>query len=71
MRSGCRSRHRRTMPRTPRAGDRVCLSVELDREIEPPSGWIEDETGTRRGFTNLLELISLLESSRTRPENPP
>jgi hypothetical protein len=59
------------MPVTRRDGDRVRLCVELDRETEPPSGWVEDETGARRVFTSLLELIALLESSRTRREIPP
>ena len=46
---------------------RVRLMVELDREAQPPSGWIQVEKGERREFANLLELISLLESARAGP----
>jgi hypothetical protein len=46
---------------------RVRLTVELDRDTEPPSGWVQVEHGEQREFTSLLELISLLESARAGP----
>jgi hypothetical protein len=46
---------------------RVRLIVELDRDTEPPSGWVQAERGERREFASMLELISLLESARAGP----
>jgi hypothetical protein len=47
--------------------DRVRVIVELDRNAQPPSGWVQIERGERREFANLLELIALLESAREGP----
>jgi hypothetical protein len=51
-----------------RPSERIRLTVDLDRDAEPPSGWIEDEHGERREFVGLLELISLLDSPRAGPQ---
>lgn len=49
------------------AAGRVRVIVELDREGEPPSGWVELEGRERCEFASLLELISLLERARAGP----
>jgi hypothetical protein len=51
------------MAGTDHSAEPLRLTVELDRDAEPPSGWVEDEHGERRAFAGLLELISLLDSS--------
>ena len=37
------------------------LVLELADDVEPPSGWVEDDLGHRAAFVGILELISLLE----------
>jgi hypothetical protein len=56
------------MPGTDHGSARIRLTVELDRDAEPPSGWVEDEHGERREFAGLLELISLLDSPGIGPQ---
>ena len=51
-----------------RPTNRIRLTVELERDTEPVSGWLEQEDGERREFASILELISLLESARAGPQ---
>jgi hypothetical protein len=56
------------MAETDHPPGRIRLTVELERDAQPPSGWIEDEHGERCEFAGLLELISLLDSPGTGPQ---
>ena len=42
----------------------VRLTLGIDAEREPITGWIEDDLGSRRDFVGMLELVALLEGAR-------
>lgn len=47
------------MTGTDHLAEPIRLTLELDRDAEPPSEWIEDEHGEPRAFEGLSKLILL------------
>lgn len=42
----------------------IRITLEIKPSSEPIAGWAEAETGERRPFVGMLELIGMLESAR-------
>lgn len=40
------------------------LVVDLESDVNPPSGWLTDEGGIRHRFVGLMQLLSLVETLR-------
>jgi hypothetical protein len=51
--------------------DRLQLSLEIDRDADPPVGSLSDEHGTSISFTGWLGLASALDRALHQSPDPP